>query len=230
MHAIRIGAAFLFGLFMLQAMAQPQVYEAGVHYQELSKPLPDLDKDHIEVMELFWYGCPTCYDLLPTLQIWESSYRSSDMSFRRMPLAWNQVMETHARLYLTAAELGLLPEVPKSAWEVAPTLHNAAFDAIHQNNQPLSSPEEIWPLFETEGIAKDAFESAWNSDAVSARLETVKTLSTSPELASLPALVVDGRYAVAFNEAVRTSEDFYKVLNFLIVKIRNDKRVEKPLR
>ncbi|MDR2213172.1 MAG: thiol:disulfide interchange protein DsbA/DsbL [Pseudomonadales bacterium] len=223
MQVIALGVALVFGLFMPQAKAQPQVYEPGVHYQELSMPLPDADPDRVDVMELFWYGCPLCYDLLPTFQIWESSYRSSDMNFTRAPVIWNQVMETHARLYLTADELNLVPLAPKSSWEVTPTLHNAVFDAIHGDNKPLSSAPEIQPLFAAAGVTQDAFEAAWNSEAVERRLSEIKILSAPPELTSLPALLVDGRYVITFNESVKTSEDLYKVLNFLIVQIRNTK-------
>lgn len=201
-------------------LAQPAEYEPGIHYQVLSTPLPDADPDRFEVIELFWYGCPDCYDLLPTLQIWESSYRSSDMTFSRLPVVWNGIMETHARLYLTADELGLLPPADKSSWQVTPTLHNAAFDAIHQQHNPLRTPEEIYPLFEARGISREAFDAAWQSDEISSRLEELKRFPPLSEIPRLPALILDGRYVISYNEAVTDSEDLYKVLNSLVFDLR----------
>jgi protein dithiol oxidoreductase (disulfide-forming) len=215
-----------FSLACLQTYAQPEEYKLGVHYQELSVPLPDVDPDRIEVAELFWYGCPDCYDLLPTFQMWETSYRTTDMTFSRMPVIWNPAMETHAHLYFTAAEAGLLPVAPKSSWEVVPTIHNSAFDALHKNNNPLLTASQIAPLFEEWGVSKESFELAWNSENVLAKLNELKTLPGLSEVTRLPALVVNGRYVITFNEAVTTSEDLYNVLSSLVVQIRGTKRVE----
>lgn len=218
-------SGLLSGVFQ-QGYAQPEVYELGVHYQELAAPLPDVDPDRIEVAELFWYGCPDCYDLLPTFQIWETSYRTTDMTFSRMPVIWNAAMETHARLYLTADATGLLPVAPKSSWEVTPTIHNSAFDALHNNHNPLFTHAQIAPLFEQWGVPEETFEQAWNSGPVLAKLEELKALPGLAEVARLPALVVNGRYVITLNEAVTTGEDMYKVLSSLVVELRGTKRVE----
>ncbi len=214
------------GLLASQSFSQPEQYELGVHYQELSVPLPDVDPDRIEVAELFWYGCPDCYDLLPTFQIWETSYRTTDMTLSRMPVIWNPAMETHARLYFAADAAGLLPIAPKSSWEVVPTIHNSAFDALHKDNNPLLTSAQIAPLFEKWGVSKEAFELAWNSEAVLAKLDESKALPGLSEVTRLPALIVNGRYVITLNEAVTTSEDMYKVLSSLVVQIRGTKRVE----
>lgn len=213
-------------LLMQPAHAQPEDYQPGVHYQELSTPLPDVDPDRIEVAELFWYGCPDCYDLLPTFQIWETSYRTTDMTFSRMPVIWNPAMETHARLYLTADATGLLPVAPKSSWEVTPTIHNGAFEALHKNHNPLLTTAQIAPLFAEWGVTESNFEQAWNSADVLAKLEQVKALPGLAEVPRLPALVVDGRYVITLNEAVTTSEDMYKVLSSLVVQLRGTRRVD----
>lgn len=215
----------LFGfLAIAQGLAQPVAYESGVHYRELAAPLPDADPDRIEVVELFWYGCPDCYDQLPTMQLWEASYRTTDMNFARMPVIWNSIMETHARIHLTAQELGLLPQANKSAWHVTPTAYNAIFDAIHKDLQPLRTEEEAAVLFGTLGVAREAFAAAWNAEAVTAAVGELKSLPLQREVDSLPALLVDGRYLITYNEAVRTSEDFLKVLSFLVVDIRETRR------
>ncbi len=211
-------------LLAAEARAQPQTYVAGLHYQELAMPLPDPDADRYDVAELFWYGCPVCYDLLPTSQIWESSYRTTDMTFSRLPAVWNEAMAIHAQLFLTARELGLLPEVNKSSWEAKPGIHAAIFEAIHVGNNPLSSVAEAATLFEQWGVSPPAFDIAWNSKAVSTQLATVKSLAGLDEVPGLPALVVDGRYVVTFNEAVTTTEELYKVVNFLIVQLREVER------
>ncbi|MES2605297.1 MAG: thiol:disulfide interchange protein DsbA/DsbL [Pseudomonadota bacterium] len=216
----------LLGFFIQVAAAQPVDYKPGVHYQELATPLPDVDADRIEVAELFWYGCPHCYDLLPTFQLWEASYRTTDMTFTRMPVIWNPAMEAHAHLYLAAEEAGLLPVVNKSSWQVTPTIHNAAFEALHEKNNPLLASADIAALFDEWGVDAAAYEQAWSSEKVVAKLDQLKKLPGLAEVPRLPALIVNGRYVITFNDAVTTSEELYKVLSFLVVKTRGTKRVE----
>jgi protein dithiol oxidoreductase (disulfide-forming) len=208
----------------LPAYSQPVEYQLGVHYQELANPLPDLDPDRYEVLELFWYGCPACFELLPTMQLWEASYRTTDMNFTRLPVAWNSAMETHARAYMTADRLGMVPLLPKSSWEVTPTLHNGLFEAVQVQGNPLRTPDEIFPVFEGWGVAREDFDREWNAEQTLSQVAAVKALPALAEIASLPALVIHGRYVLTFNEAVTTSEDLFKVLSMLVVQIREEQR------
>ncbi|HWK53034.1 MAG TPA: thiol:disulfide interchange protein DsbA/DsbL [Hyphomicrobiales bacterium] len=225
--------SFYFGAWVLllfclvpamQADAQPVVPEPGVHYLELPVPLSDPDPDSIEVAELFWYGCPACYDLLPTLQIWEASYRTADISFSRLPVIWNPVMETHARLYLTADALGLLPAVNKSSWDARRSIHNVIFEALQEDMNPLRSASDAAELFAAEGVQREAFDEAWKSAEVMTRLEELKALPGPDAIPRLPALLVDGRYVITFNDTVRTSEEMFKVMNALIIDMRKARR------
>ena len=43
-------------------------FQEGVHYQILVKPVVTSDPEKIEVLELFWYGCPHCDSLDPALE------------------------------------------------------------------------------------------------------------------------------------------------------------------
>jgi thiol:disulfide interchange protein DsbA len=45
-------------------------YEAGIDYIVLKKPVKTVTGDKVEVRELFWYYCPHCYGLEPTLNAW----------------------------------------------------------------------------------------------------------------------------------------------------------------
>ena len=44
-------------------------FRAGQHYQEIRPPVEtNVADDKVEVVELFWYGCPHCYNLQPALK------------------------------------------------------------------------------------------------------------------------------------------------------------------
>ncbi|MGH8119113.1 MAG: thiol:disulfide interchange protein DsbA/DsbL, partial [Gammaproteobacteria bacterium] len=51
---------------------------------ETITPQPTSSGDKIEVIEFFWYGCPHCFDLEPTLDKWLAA-KPDDVEFRRIP-------------------------------------------------------------------------------------------------------------------------------------------------
>ena len=59
-------------------------FQEGVHYQTLAKPVVTSDPEKIEVVELFWYGCPHCDSLDPALKVWVNSL-PADVSFVQIP-------------------------------------------------------------------------------------------------------------------------------------------------
>lgn len=63
-----LAMASLFGM-----AAQADDYTAGKEYVELSSPVPVSQPGKIEVVELFWYGCPHCYAFEPTIVPWSEA-------------------------------------------------------------------------------------------------------------------------------------------------------------
>ena len=64
-------------------------FELGVHYLRLSPTQPtSSNPDQVEVAEVFWYGCPHCYDFEPYLARW-SEQKPEYVSFVRIPALWN---------------------------------------------------------------------------------------------------------------------------------------------
>lgn len=83
-------------------VAQPRESVEGVHYQALPALVPtETEEDVIEVRELFWYGCPECFTLEPLTTDYREGVRG-DVKMVRMPVIWNDIMATHARIYYTA--------------------------------------------------------------------------------------------------------------------------------
>ena len=103
----------------LPIIAQPRESIEGVHYQSLPKPVPTItDEDHIEVRDIFWYGCPECATLEPMMSDWRDG-TTGDLVFVRMPAIWNDLMALHARIYYTGKAMGIEDRI-----------HQAAFRAI----------------------------------------------------------------------------------------------------
>ena len=58
----------------------------------------------VEVVEVFWYGCPHCYALEPFIQSWLKN-KPAYIEFVRVPVMWGPVHRAHAKLFYTLRAL-----------------------------------------------------------------------------------------------------------------------------
>ncbi|MCK4587775.1 MAG: hypothetical protein KAU29_10545, partial [Gammaproteobacteria bacterium] len=85
-----IVALFSVSFFMLALVAVTTTtsfaatYNAGEHYEVISPAQPTSSKDKIEVVEMFWYGCPHCFRLEPFVERWLKR-KPANVKFVRMP-------------------------------------------------------------------------------------------------------------------------------------------------
>src|SRR5438067_1188039 len=95
-------AVFLM-LFASLAVAEPQ---PGVEYMQTQMVIPSDNPSKIEVIELFWYGCPHCYMLEPTLNGWVKKL-GKDVEFKRIPGLPRPDWAPMAKAYYTMEALGV---------------------------------------------------------------------------------------------------------------------------
>ena len=104
-------------------------FELGQHYLRLSPTQPtSSNPDQVEVCEVFWYGCPHCYELDPLLERWREQ-APDYVNFVRVPAVWNPTLQIHARAFYTAEALGKGAE-----------MHSEFFREIHENGATGSTP------------------------------------------------------------------------------------------
>src|SRR5690606_18113024 len=84
---------------LLSLPAHAADYQAGKHYMELSSPVPVSQPGKIEVVELFWYGCPHCYQFEPVINAWAETL-PDDVNFVRVPALFGGVWNTHGQLFI----------------------------------------------------------------------------------------------------------------------------------
>src|SRR5215468_1216902 len=81
-------------------------WQAGVNYRPLVPAQPtEAPPGKVEVVEVFWYGCPHCYALDPYIESWRKT-KPSWIEFHRVPVTWQPVHQSHARLFYTLEALG----------------------------------------------------------------------------------------------------------------------------
>jgi thiol:disulfide interchange protein DsbA len=162
------------------AFSQTQARE----FYELGTPLPTDSPGKIEVTEFFWYGCPHCYALEPSLDTWVGKL-PKDVVFRRVPAMFNENWAASARIYYALEAMGQLPR-----------LHRAFFDAIHKDNLRPTNDSQVADWMKQHGVDPAQFESISKSFATESRLKRATQLLEASKIDGVPAIVVQGRYVV----------------------------------
>ncbi|WP_172600441.1 thiol:disulfide interchange protein DsbA/DsbL [Sulfurivermis fontis] len=156
--------------------------DEGIEYRRLGQTLNVGNKQKIEVMEIFWYGCPHCYNLQPLLEHWRA--RQGDaVAWRRVPAILGEGWAIHARAYYTAEGLG-----------VAERMHAALFDAIHRERRRLNDEKALTAFFAEHGVEPARFQAAFHSFAVDAKVRQARALTQQLQLDGVPAVVVNGTF------------------------------------
>jgi thiol:disulfide interchange protein DsbA len=158
-------------------------FELGVHYLRLSPTQPtSSNPDQVEVAEIFWYGCPHCYELDPLLERWRAQ-APEYVNFVRVPAVWNPTLQIHARAFYTAEAL-----------EKGDEMHAEFFREIHERRNNLDTEIALQEFFGRFDVEPAAFKSAFDSFAVQARLQRADELSRRYRISSVPTIIVNGKY------------------------------------
>ena len=186
------------------AVAQALQFDEGTEYQRVVPPQRTETGDKIEVLELFWYGCPHCYHFEPLLDKWLQN-KPANVEFRRMPVIFtNPKWELHAKAYYTAEALGVLDKI-----------HRPLFDAIHAQNRDLGTEAALMAFFAQHGVSNEDFQRTFNSFSVRTKTNQAKTMTDRYGISGVPAVIVNGKYRTDGISA-GTLENALAVVNYLI--------------
>jgi thiol:disulfide interchange protein DsbA len=179
----------------------------GIEYQRVVPAQQTTAKNgQVEVVELFWYGCPHCYRLEPDLKKWLKN-KPANVVFRRIPAQMNPGWKVHARLYYVAEILG-----------VADKLHDAIFHEVQEKNNMLSTENAMAAFFVKHGISKDKFLKVYRSIGLRTRMAHGRGMGQRYGAHSVPTLIVNGKYRTNVTMAGGTHQGLFKVINELISK------------
>ncbi len=192
------------------ARAEPQwKYGPEKHYTILTTAQgTSSSPDGIEVTEVFWYGCPHCYNFEPYLNNWKKGL-SDDVNFVRMPVMWNPTNELHARMFYTIEALD------------KQEVHDAVFRAIHLDRKTLTTEDSIRSFLVDFGISGEEFDSTFRSFTVESNLKRAKKLTQRYRIQSVPMLVTNGKYLTE-GEEVKSFEQMLAVTDELIERERQE--------
>ena len=206
MHSTLSRLALLGWLLSLAWWAGPaQALEEGFDYQLLTQPQPTETGDKVEVLELFWYGCPHCYHLEPGISRW-LAHKPAQAAFRRMPAILGPSWEPHARAYYAMEVMGVLDR-----------LHPKLFEAIHRERKRLFTKAALADWVASQGVDRDAFLSAYDSFEVDMKVRKAKLMSRRYGIDGVPSVIVAGRYRTS-PTLTAGSEKMFSVIDALVAR------------
>lgn len=184
-------------------------YVEGVHYIVLDEPVATRDNNKIEVVEMFSYGCPHCYEFEPLVKNW-SKQQSSDIDFWSFPAVWNEPMKLFAQAFYAADELNITDKI-----------HFPLFTAVVIEQQSIRNETDMINFFAKQGVDEAAFTEAFNSMAVESQVKQAETRVREYKPAGAPEIVVNGKYRVDRMRA-GGQEEMLAVVDFLVAKEREN--------
>lgn len=182
-------------------------YQAGVHYTLLDEVVATRDDSKIEVIEMFSYGCPHCYEMESTIKAW-SRHHQDDVDFWTLPAVWNRPMNLLARAFYVSQELDIIEQT-----------HLPLFSEIVGKQRKLDSEYEIADFFEQQGADKQAVLDAFYSDAVMQGAREAEQRVKMYKPAGVPEIIINGKYRIDRMRAGGLAE-MLVVADYLIEKER----------
>ncbi len=163
--------------------ASADEFEEGYHYHRISPALPlQVDAGHVEVLELFWYGCPHCYVFEEYLTEWERE-KADHVKLVRLPAVMNRNWVPQARAYFALQKMG-----------EAERVHALFYEALHVQGRRLRDMKSISRFLGQHGIDTGSFEEVYRSPGVSEQIQHSRQLARDSGARSVPTIIVNGKY------------------------------------
>ena len=202
MRNLIFGAALaISGLFGLSAHAEPV---AGQQYVELKSPVPVSKPGKVEVVALFWYGCPHCYSLEPTIQRYLQT-KPENVVFQQVPATLSPRWAYHAKLFYVGKMLD--PTGEKH-------VHTKIFEALQKQRRQINSDDAMIRFFGEQGFAPEQVTKALQSMEMQAMLARSDEVGKGSKADSVPVIIVNGKYMTSPSK-VGSEETLLQVINYL---------------
>jgi thiol:disulfide interchange protein DsbA len=192
-------------LLPLAPATATESFDEGIEYQLIVPPQPTSTPDKVEVVEMFWYGCPHCFHLEPEMKDW-LKHKPENVEFVRIPAILNPEWAIHARTYYAAEVLGVLDKI-----------HDPLFNALHVERQRLFDLDSIAAFFAKHGVPEEDFRKAYHSFAVEVKLRRAQRLTRAYGINGVPAMIINGKYRTDATLGNGT-QGMFRVVDFLVAQ------------
>ena len=177
-------------------------------YVQISTEKQKESKDII-IYEFFWYGCPHCYNLEPTMDRIEADLEK-DTKVVKLPVALRDSWIPHAKLYYALKQMDKIDQV-----------HNLIFEEIHLEDNRLNTEQQMIDFLGKHGVDTDKFIEKYNSFDTEARIKKASNLAKKYQIDSVPTIIINGKFLTS-GSYVSSYDELYSVVNLLVERERND--------
>jgi thiol:disulfide interchange protein DsbA len=195
----------LLSVLAIFGQANAAEWKEGTHYKKLDTPVRTDSGSRVEVVEVFWYGCPHCYNFKPLAESWEA--KAPDyVDYVRIPAALGRSWEPHARAFYALEAINALDK-----------LHDALFDALAGERRPLNDGESLAEFVAGYGVDREEFLDSYNSFGVNARMQQAQAKIRGARVTGTPTMLVNGKYTVSASMA-GSLERVLEVVDYLVAR------------
>jgi thiol:disulfide interchange protein DsbA len=191
----------------------------GEHYLRLAAQpgTREATSATVSVIEFFMYLCNHCYRFELHLGAWMSEQAPDRVEVTRVPVQWNAAAAMHARAFYAAESLGIADEI-----------HLAFFEQVHDRGNTLASEAGLREFFSRFGIGGDAFDEAFHSAAVDAKLQRANRIAARYGIDATPTVIVGDAY-LATPGTAGSQEDLTDLIDWLVDRVAAACSVEATL-
>jgi thiol:disulfide interchange protein DsbA len=211
----KLFAVLILSLATPFALAQAAEFKEGVDYLKLDRPVPTQTGDKVEVLEMFWYGCPHCFRLEPYIQQWKKEGVPDYVEIVQEPSVLNPRWAVHARAFYAAELLGVHDEI-----------HQDMFNAIHLQRRPLNDVEQLQAFFAEHGVDELEFLDAYNSFAVETELRKAIRRDRAYKITGVPSVAVNGTYVTGGRMAGKNAR-MMEIIKYLADKAHEEMKLRQ---
>lgn len=185
-------------------VASAKDFDEGIEYERIKPSVATTSAGKIEVVEMFWYGCPHCFQFEPYLHKWLKK-KPANVEFVRIPATFRPLWKLHARAFYTAEVL-----------DVGEKLHKTLFDTYHLERNRLDSEKALRKLFVKHGVKGSDFDDVFHSFAVETKLARAIDLTQRYGIKGVPSIIVNGKYRTS--NKISGHANMLEVVDYLIRK------------
>lgn len=176
----------------------------GINYQRVQPAQPTASSERVEVLEMFWYGCPHCHRFQTHIDRWLET-KPDNVDYYRLPVILRENWAIHARAFFTASALGVLDKI-----------HKPFFEAIHNQKRRLASEKSLMEFFAEHGVSNDDFNKVFNSFAVNSKVRRAHQIARKYGIQGTPSVVVNGKYRIDTGMGKQGFRGVIKTIDHLI--------------
>ena len=166
-------------------------FKEGIHYKNLagftlSTEQKTATLNTPKITEFFWYGCPHCQSFAPLLSDWSKNHSTVEVQY--IPVIWNEVTETHAKIFFLIRDKDNFSELHKAMFEIVAGLSRTA-DAEQHKASIINQLNAL-------GVPASETRNAINNDTYAKAMAAVLLDMKNYQVAGVPTLIVNNQYKV----------------------------------